>query len=50
MMLEYPDGTLWCCDNPVYWVDCDKHEPESEGCYRALCEVCDNVDRDCEAI
>ena len=42
------EGVLTCCGYPMFWVDCDQHEPESEGCYMALCEICDKYDRDCE--
>lgn len=47
-MISTEDGVLLCCGVPVFWTDCDRHEPESEGCYMAVCEECDLIDRDCE--
>ena len=41
------EGVLLCCGVPMFWTECDKHD--EEGCYMALCEECDNVDKDCEA-
>lgn len=47
-MIAYDDGTLTCCEVAVFWVECDRHD--EEGCYMAVCEVCDAVDRDCEGV
>lgn len=47
-MIAYDDGTLTCCEVAVFWVECDRHD--EEGCYMAVCEVCDAVDRDCEGM
>lgn len=45
-MIATEEGVLLCCGRPAFWVECDIHD--EEGCYMAVCELCDKVDRDCE--